>query len=91
MGVHQGGKVCLLSRFDADALTADGIEPRCSEHTHCKRAVADLMCREGQIERLPIPGKQRFVWGRGRTIRVVQARFSSVLGAPTMPVSQLVS
>ena len=57
MAVHQGGKGCLLSQFDADELLYFGVEPKCSEHWYCPKADAELLCRDGQLRRLRVPEK----------------------------------
>jgi len=88
MAVHQGGKVCLLSQFEADNLQKEGIAPHCSQHRHCRREEADTMCHDHQLKKLTIPGRERFVWIQGRRRRIVNCKMSDVPGAPRMPVMQ---
>jgi len=88
MAVHQGGKVCLLSPFEADNLQKHGIVPHCSEHRHSRKAEADAMCRDHQLRRLTIPGQERFVWTQSKRPKIVHCRMSNVPGAPRMPVMQ---
>ena len=88
MPVHQGGKVCLLSPFEASNLEKHGIAPHCSEHRHCRRAEADTMCHDRQIKRLTVPGRERFVWIQVKRPTIVHCKLSNVPGAPRMPVMQ---
>lgn len=62
MSVHQGGKVCLLSQYDAELLVNRGIHPKCAEHRHVRRAIADEMVRDRALQRITLPGPQRYVW-----------------------------
>lgn len=91
MAIHQGGKVCLLSTFEAENLQKHGIAPSCSEHRHCRRAEADDMCRTAQVKRVTHPGPERFVWIQARQLKRVECKTSRIPGAPRMPVMQLTS
>lgn len=90
MAVHQGGKACLLSDYAAEQLERYEIEPRCTDHKHCRRAEAESMYSAGVLRRISLPGPERFAWIRAQATKVVHTRTSHLPGAPRMPVCQLV-
>jgi hypothetical protein len=51
MSVHQGGKICLLSPYDAEQLERHGVLPKCSEHRHCRIADAEQLRANGLLRR----------------------------------------
>jgi hypothetical protein len=91
MSVHQGGKICLRSPYDAEQLEKHDVLPKCSEHRHCRIADAEQMRVNGLLRRISVPGPNRFVWLRSQDWKTVYAKVSSIPGAPRMPTRQLVS
>jgi hypothetical protein len=80
MAVHQGGKACLLSSYDAEQLERHGIVPSCAEHTHARRAAAEEMCLDRLVRRIKLPGRDRFAWTSDRTWRAVRGVMQLVSG-----------
>lgn len=62
MAVHQGGKVCLLSQYDAEQLEKYGIVPSCVEHRHLRKAAAEELASDRSLKRIKVPGPDRYVW-----------------------------
>ena len=81
MAVHQGGKACLLSPYDAEQLETHGITPNCAEHRHARREDAEEMCRDQLLRRIQLPGRVRFVWTRDQSWQVVRGGMQLVSGS----------
>jgi hypothetical protein len=91
MSVHQGGKICLLSPYDAEQLEKHNVLPKCSEHRHCRIADAEQMRTNGLLRRISLPGRNRFAWLRSQDWKTVHTKMSGIPGAPRMPTWQMVS
>jgi hypothetical protein len=91
MSVHQNGKACLLSPYDAEQLEKHDVLPKCSEHRHCRIADAKQMRAHGLLRRIGLPGRDRFAWLRSQSWKTIHAKMSDIPGAPRMPTQQLVA
>jgi hypothetical protein len=80
VAVHQGGKACLLSSYDAEQLEKHGIVPNCAEHTHARRAAAEEMCLDRLVRRIKLTGRDRFAWTCDQSWRAARGVMQLVSG-----------
>src|SRR5439155_21402667 len=90
LSIHQGGKVCLLSSYDAEQLEKYNVVPKCSQHRHCRIADAEEMCATKLLRKINLPGPDRFARLRSQSWRTVYTKLSDIAGAPRLPVRQMI-